>query len=55
MHIGWPQGIFLALAFVELCVFLGMHGKPRPDFNAGAQLFDTALIVGLLYWGGFFS
>lgn len=47
--------IILILVFLELCCSLALHGKPKGNWNAGATLFNEALIVGLLYWGGFFS
>ena len=47
--------IILILVFLELCCALAFHGKSKGNWNAGATLFNEALIVGLLYWGGFFS
>jgi hypothetical protein len=54
MNIGWPEGILLGLIFIEICVAMSCHGQPRGNYNAGLRLFDAALLLGLLVWGGFF-
>ena len=55
-HIGWPQGIFLALILLSDLGALVNHGKPRNsnwDFNVSFA--GTLVTLILLYWGGFFS
>ena len=50
------QIIIVVLIALDLGVALVMHGKsyPRP-INFWRQLFTDAIILGMLYWGGFFS
>lgn len=55
MTMGWPQIIVLILVFLDFCVALAMHGEPRGNFNAGMNLFDKAILIAILYWGGFFG
>lgn len=55
MSIGWPEGIYLALVFMSLGIVATRNGEPRDPYSFGRQLFSTALALGLLWWGGFFS
>jgi hypothetical protein len=56
MNIGWPQGIYLAILFLSVCSHASKNGQPRTGtYDLGTALFASALICGLLYWGGFFS
>lgn len=56
MHIGWPQGIILGLMLLADGMALAKHGEPKEsDYNILASLAGTAIMVGLLYWGGFFK
>ena len=56
MNIGWPQGIYLALVFLMLCVTSSKNGQPRTSkYDLGASLFGAGCVISLLYWGGFFS
>lgn len=56
MNIGWPQGIALALIFLHVCVHASKNGRPRDGhYDLGAALFASAVNIGILYWGGFFS
>ena len=50
-----PAIIILILVFIEICTAMALHGKPKGKWNSGATLLNEAIIVGLLYWGGFFS
>lgn len=50
-----PALIYLALTLLGLGVVLAKHGQPRPDYNIGVTLVNTAISIGLLYWGGFFA
>ena len=55
MTIGWPQGIYLALVFIRICIFASKNGQPRTGhFDLGAAIFMSSCFLGLLYWGGFF-
>lgn len=55
MNIGWPEGILLALLFINLCIHFGLQGQERGTYNGGKYLFDAGLTLGLLWWGGFFA
>ena len=46
-----PQIIYLALVFLGLGTALANPAKQ----NIWATLFSTALVLGLLFWGGFFN
>ena len=51
-----PAIIILILIFAEIVTAMALHGKPKGGkWNAGVTLLNEALIVALLYWGGFFS
>ena len=50
---GIPQIIFIVIASIEVLVHAIKHGEHR-EFNIFVRLIDTALMVGLLFWGGFF-
>lgn len=56
MTIGWPQALLLTFMFLKICGHASKNGQPMGlRFNLGHALIDTALLVGILYWGGFFS
>lgn len=55
MNIGWPEGIYLALALIGLGWVVANDGKPRDPHNAVSATLASALILGLLWWGGFFA
>jgi hypothetical protein len=42
--------LIIAFMFIGLGISLGMHGKPRPEYNFWVQLFSTVISF-LLYWG----
>ena len=50
-----PAIIIIAFVFLQIVCAMALHGKPKGNWNAGLTLADQAVIVGLLYWGGFFS
>lgn len=51
-----PQIIFLALTFLGTGICLARHGERRiGNYNFPAAIVADALIIGLLYWGGFFG
>ena len=50
-----PAIIILGFVFLEIVVAMTLHGRPKGKWNAGATLLNEAVIVGLLYWGGFFA
>lgn len=53
--LGWPQGIVLFLSTLSLFISIACHGKPRDDHNGIVKFIDTLILIGLLYWGGFFG
>jgi hypothetical protein len=56
MNIGWPEGIYLAFAALNLLAAAHIHGRPRTgEHNFPATLVGTSIVFGMLYWGGFFA
>lgn len=59
MHIGWPQAIFLALILFGAGHSAAKFGQQRTGSAAEYDIVDVlispALVIGLLYWGGFFD
>ena len=51
----WPQITYLTLTALGLGFALANDGKPRTPYSFGSSLFATALSIGLLWAGGFFS
>lgn len=52
---GWPQYAYLGLFFLGLGVGLAKHGEPRDPHNVWTDLLAGALVLWLLYMGGFFK
>lgn len=50
-----PQIIILALMAIGLGVSIARHGMPRTNENVVVSIISTAIMLALLYWGGFFS
>ena len=56
MNLGAPQLIYLALFFMGAGTEMMNHGKPREgEHNFFIYTVAKALVLGLLYWGGFFG
>lgn len=55
MHIDWPQGILIGLLIFTGAYKLLAHGSWQGRHNFFAWAFDAAILLGLLYWGGFFE
>ena len=52
---GIPQIIIIVLYAVALLIAAHEHGKPREgETNFWISLSGTAILFGLLIWGGFF-
>jgi len=51
-----PQIIYIILTICGLFALSFKHGQtvPETQFNAIPTIISTFLIIGLLYWGGFF-
>lgn len=52
---GLPQFIYLGLFFVGLGITLSRFGEPKRDHYDWGDIIASFVILGLLYWGGFFS
>lgn len=50
-----PQIIYIILTFIGLGYSIAKHGQPRDNHDFGVDLISTIIVLGLLYWGGFFS
>ena len=50
-----PAYIILGFCFFNIVTAMARHGKSKGTWNAGMTLLDQSVVVGLLYWGGFFS
>jgi hypothetical protein len=56
MNIGWPEGIILGLIAFNLILGACVDGEPKTGTHRfGVKLIDAAILMGLLYWGGFFA
>ena len=53
--LNWPQYVELALLALSVVFYCALHGKPMGTYNAGARIIDVALVLTLLYYGGFFA
>jgi hypothetical protein len=51
-----PQIIYLCLVTADLGFHIAKHGEPKDGkFSAISSLMSSAIILSLLYWGGFFT
>lgn len=50
-----PAIIIIALAFMDLGYYIAKHGQSRGNFYWPAKVVDMGVLLGLLYWGGFFN
>lgn len=56
MNLGPPQLIYLALIALNLGVVLAKHGEVKPHKTSlWTQLLNLAIVLPLLWWGGFFG
>lgn len=51
----WPQITMVALYALSLGLNLANHGKPRPPYSFWSAAIATAIEIGILVAGGFFS
>lgn len=54
IHIGWPQGIVLGLYFLGW-IIAGVDHKKIKEFNGWHSFIGNWIMLGLLFWGGFFN
>lgn len=50
-----PAIIILGLVFLDIVAAMALHGKSKGKWNAGMTVLNSAIVLGLLYWGGFFA
>ena len=51
-----PQIIIIVLIAMNVGLHLAKHGQPRTDkYDFFWELFGKAILVALLWWGGFFG
>jgi hypothetical protein len=56
MNFGIPQTLLLAYLVFTTGVHAALHGKPRVSkFHVGSALTSDAIVLAVLYWGGFFN
>lgn len=56
MFIDWPQAIYLFLLFGGVALSVIKHDQPREGrYDGNLAIITGVLMIGLLYWGGFFS
>jgi LPXTG-motif cell wall-anchored protein len=56
MYLGIPQILYLGLTLVGLGLIIEKHGKPKTgNENAWVSVITVILVLGLLFWGGFFT
>ena len=56
LHIGYPQAIYVFLIIMSMSVALTRFGEPkRGRYGFAEVIVAPAIVLGLLYWGGFFS
>lgn len=55
MTIGIPQVLYLLLLLTGIAVYAAKHGQPRSPYSIWEALFGVAIVLPILYWGGFFS
>lgn len=50
----WPQVLIIALFSADVGLAMGLHGMPKGFYNFFTTLIADAIILGILYAGGFF-
>lgn len=56
MTLHWPQITYLNLLLIGLGITISKHGQPETGkHNAFSKLISVAIILTLLYFGGFFN
>lgn len=52
---GWPQITIIVVLLLNSWVFASKHGQPRGNYNFAYNLIDDAVLLFILYSGGFFT
>lgn len=57
MSIGWPEGIYLTILILGVGVAIARFGEPkkRDTYDIADVLISPAIVLALLWWGGFFA
>lgn len=65
LNLGWPQIIWIILTIMGLCLTAYNHGKTQKYIGelSPCEIFDNfwvcllakCILIGILYWGGFFG
>jgi hypothetical protein len=57
MKMDAPQIVWVVLSAWNLLTHLVNHGRKKEveTYDANKAMFHTLLVLGFLYWGGFFS
>lgn len=55
MNIGWPEGILLTLIALNFAMRCKKSGEARGEYDPVLYTIDGAIMLGLLWWGGFFA
>lgn len=55
MIIGWPQGIYLVLITLSLGITIAKWGEPQTGTHGWGTIIGVAIVLPLLYLGGFFG
>jgi len=50
-----PQIIVLVIYFIALLITANKHGQERTAWNFWETLVSAMIMMGLLFWGGFFK
>lgn len=53
LHLGAPQLILLGILLLNLLTAARKDGQPKGAYNLGHSIMDCAIVVALLWWGGF--
>jgi hypothetical protein len=54
MTFGWPQIILVVWLSISICANIALHGQPN-DRDGFVTFLRAALLLAVLYWGGFFG
>lgn len=53
---GVPQIIMVCLYTINIGISMAKHGEPQDGiYNAWTSIFSSIVVMGLLWWGGFFG
>lgn len=55
LAIGWPQVIYIILASMSFGITVIKDGEPRGNYSMWQSVFSLAIVLPLLWWGGFFT